>query len=218
MSLLTFLHVLFSWITWHIKLSSQLPEKFFGHQLNEGLDFCVLWIVTESLHAYVFYFNFPQIKLLPSVQLRVSSKIYMKIYCITLCLCKWSLVYSQCRIVFGGGIFRKCIWMCKQDFSFSCLIPLGGGPNLAASSFITSLRSSLFSVHPAKLAQILFIPILTNAVSSQTSLILVLPCAFKTQLVKYVPACCSVMSLLSLAPLHPLSKLLRCDCLSLLLE
>jgi len=77
--------------------------------------------------------------------------------------------------------------MYKQDFSLSCLTPLGGLPNLAASSFITSLRSSLFSVHTAKLAQILFIPILTNAVSSQTSLILVLPCAFKTQLVKYVP-------------------------------
>lgn len=74
--------------------------------------------------------------------------------------------------------------MYKQDFSLSCLTPLGGGPNLAASSFI---RPSLFSVHPAKLAQILFIPILTNAVSSQTSLILVLPCAFKTQLVIYVP-------------------------------
>lgn len=90
--------------------------------------------------------------------------------------------------MFSGGIFRKCLEMYKQDFSLSCLTPLGGGPNLAASSLITSLRSSLFSVRPAKLAQILFIPILTNAVSSsQTSLILVLPCAFKTQLVKYVP-------------------------------
>lgn len=60
----------------------------------------------------------------------------------------------------------ECI---NRVFSLSCLTPLGGGPNLAASSFI---RPSLFSVHPAKLAQILFIPILTNAVSSsQTSLI-----------------------------------------------
>lgn len=168
-------------------LSSQLAENFFGYQLDKGLDFCVLWVVTESLHAYLFYFNIPRIKLFPTVQLKVSSKIYRKIYCIALCLCKWSLVYCQCRTVFGGGIFRKCIWMCKQDFSLSCLIPLGGGPNVAASSFVTSLRSSLFSVHPAKLSQILFIPILTKAVSSQTSLILVLPCAFKIQLVKYVP-------------------------------
>lgn len=178
MSLLTFLHVLFSWITWHIKLSSQLPENFFGHHLNEGLNFCVLWVVTESLHAYVFYFNIPQIQLLPTVQLKVSSKIYRKIYCIAICLYNLSLVYCQCR---------KMHLNFKQDFSLSCLMPLGGGPNLAASFFITSLSSSLFSVHPAKLAQILFIPIFTNAVSSQTSLILVLPCAFKTQLVKYVP-------------------------------
>lgn len=98
--------------------------------------------------------------------------------------------------------------MYKQDFSFSCLTPSGGGPNLAASSFIPSLRSSLFSVHPAKLAQILFIPILTSAVSSsQTSLILVLPCAFKIQLVKYVP-CLSLRYMAAFSPLTcPFSSL-----------
>lgn len=145
-----------------------LLENVFGCQSRCRLRILLSISSDWKLHAYFLVPNCitESCEQVLEENLLCSLALYERSLAVSTLHCKYSSVFS-------GRIFRKCLQMYKQDFSFSCLSPLGGGPNLAVSSFLTSLRSSLFSVHPTKLAQILFIPILTNAVSSsQTSLIL----------------------------------------------